>query len=498
MRNRGLVIIVLFLFLVGSPSSNVDDFLNASVTIPRDNSISQSNGEDILELRWWSRETPSPQILEDNAIIEGDRITVEAVFEDSMEHPDLRVEEVSWSVSRGFIKHRTGELLVPDDEAYEPFIMGLNISQLVWERIDGIQRGDNVRLTLFHDNTDTDVLVYWADIDPSLWFTDGGLTGRQMATPVRPEIGSFIADHDGAIMVGMYSYDHQNGTYNLTVDTSENDSGNVHGNSVCYETWSWGRNDTLSMGLRGTTANGTIVSKTLSNLTINGFFEPTITDVDVLPNGLLRYIVWDVFDRNQNDVFEYEVLISLDGGVSFQLMASGITEKFYEWNTGGFDAFETCIVQIRVTDSTGFRGTGFSETFSIGANADYTGIFWFATSSSGNVTCTYGTPTNPVSWEIWIQHDTPMQYQIILDDEVIQEGWTVSGLLEIAVDDLALGTHKITCSMMFGPDRWNDTVFVQVIPNPAFKILQLIGSVVATSIISIAVVLYEFYRWQLR
>jgi len=417
----------------------------------------------------------------------------QASFDDSNYYPDLNVDEVRWSASRGFIEHRNGELIIPND-GYEPFIMGLEIDQLGWERIDGIQRGDNVRISLTHSNTDTDVLVYWANTDPSLWLTDGGLTARDLATARPTETGSFIADNDGAIMVGIYSYDHQPGIFNLSVDTREEDRGIETGNQVRYDTWSWGRNVTISMKFRGLMANGTTVSRGLSNLTINGFFNPVITDVRILPFGLLRYVVWDVFDRNQNDAFEYEFLVSLDGGVSFMLLASGINDNFYEWNTGEFDAYETCIIQIRAIDSIGLTGNGFSETFSVGANAYYTGTFWFATSSSGNRTYMFGTSENRVSWDIWIQNDNPMMYEVFLDDDVIRTGWTVSGLIEVDADGLSLGLHSFTLSLIVGTDTWTDSLFVDVIPNPDLILVQLIGSIAAAGIISLAVVLYEFLR----
>ena len=494
MRNRGLLIIVL-LILMSSPQLDVvQSKENLQVTPSRGNSlVAQDSADNLLRLQWWSRDSPSPKVLEDGTTIIGDQITVQASFDDSHYSPGVIVDEVRWSASRGFIEHRNGELIIPYD-GYEPFIMGLEIDQLGWERIDGIQRGDNVSISLTHNNTDTDVLVYWADIDPSLWMTDGGLTGRDLATARPTETGSFIADHDGAIMVGIYSYDHQPGTFNLSVDTREEDTGIETGNQVRYNTWSWGRNVTISMEFKGLMANGTTVSRGLSNLTINGFFNPVITNVRVLPFGLLRYVVWDVLDRNQNDAFEYEFLVSLDGGVSFMLLASGFNDNFYEWNTGGFDAYETCIIQIRAIDSTGLTCSGFSETFSVGAKAYYAGTFWFATSSSGNSTYAFGTSENRVSWEIWIQNNNPMMYEILLDNEVIRTGWTVSGLVEVDADGLALGLHSFTLSLIVGTDTWNDSLFVEVIPNPALILVQLIGALTATSIISIAVVLYEFFR----
>ncbi|MHA1908987.1 MAG: hypothetical protein ACW98Y_16930, partial [Candidatus Thorarchaeota archaeon] len=190
MQRRFLgVVIVLVLSCLTISQTNVSI---ESTTLDRQ--LTEHNtladGESIpFETRWSSRDNVHGAELMDNDTIEADRIEVIATFPNSTDTPHDNIINVQWRASSGFIENRNSSLVVPEDEDYEPFIMGLELQNLAWERIDGIHIGDDVRLTLHHNNTDTDVLVYWADMDNSTWLTDGGITARQMATAGTYETG---------------------------------------------------------------------------------------------------------------------------------------------------------------------------------------------------------------------------------------------------------------------------------------------------------------------
>ncbi|MHA2426230.1 MAG: hypothetical protein ACXAEF_15685, partial [Candidatus Thorarchaeota archaeon] len=87
-----------------------------------------------------SRDNIRPTNLQDNDTVEGDRIEIQAKFPNSTENPQENVVNVQWSATSGFLERRNGSLVIPYD-GYEPFIMGLEIEQFAWERVDDIKIG---------------------------------------------------------------------------------------------------------------------------------------------------------------------------------------------------------------------------------------------------------------------------------------------------------------------------------------------------------------------
>ncbi|MFW9850363.1 MAG: hypothetical protein ACFFF4_14620 [Candidatus Thorarchaeota archaeon] len=486
-------IVVLFLMFAFSFPSIVSAVQNEALH-SSDQTPTQTQ-DSLFSIQWTSRENRQPAELQNGDTIYGDRIQVLATFPNSTENPQNNIVDIQWSASCGFRESRNGSLIIPYPE-YEPFIMGLEVDQLVWERIEGINTGDLVSLTLFHTNTDTDVLVFWADSNNSTWLTGGGLTALQMATGGTSERGRFIADRAGAIMVGMYSYDHQNGTYNLIVDTTVEITGETTGNIVEYETWGWQKNVTLDLAFSATTSQGQLIKRTVENVTFNNFFAPQISNVEVITDGVLRYLTWNVDDRNLNDTHRYEIRYSIDGGLTYQLLASNIVRNSYVWNTAGYDEHDVCLVKVTVIDAVGLTDSAISSDFSIGADAIFTGSFWYSASSSGNTSYIWGSEENEVSWRVWIENHNPLEYQILVDDEVVRTGWTNGDELSVDADGLSLGLHRFTLVMLVGQSYQNNTVFVEVLPNPELTVIQYVSSATAGFLMFIVFILTEYYRHQ--
>lgn len=428
---------------------------------------------DYFETQWWSRESTTPSNITDDSIVTGDRIQFSAEFPNSVGDPDSDVVSIEWSATKGFRHNVTGNLVIPYD-GYEPFILGMNVSQFAWEKVDNIKQGDNVRLTLYHNNTDTDVVVYWADVDNSTWISNFGITGLDMATAaIHVERASFIAEREGSIMVGIYSYDHQPGYYDLIVDTSDTVSEVVEGNTVMYETWHWGSNVTLALDFTAETLGGSLIETSLSNVTFQNFFSPEVSEVQIVADGVLRYITWEIRDRNVYESHTYEVRVSLDGGVSYQLLATGIGETSYVWNTGGFDNYEVCIVEVRALDSNNLQNSGFSSEFSIGANADFTGLFWYAISSRGNQSYIWGHNNNNVTWQVWIENRNLMAYEIAIDGIVTNSGWTTGEEFIVSADGLDMGQHTFSLTLSIDGANRTNTIYVTVLPNPELTTNQI-------------------------
>lgn len=455
-----------------------------------------SGGEDssFFETRWWSRDNTSPQYLADNDVIMGDRIEIDAEFEDNPDNPLMNVESISWRASKGFVENRSGELLVPDP-GYDPFFQGMRMDQFTWECIEGILQGDNVRITLSHSNSDTDVFVYWANIDNSRWTTETSITGRQMITGnPRVEHGAFIAQMSGSIMVGIYCYDHQPGQYNLTIDTMEEENGSVQQNSVRYRTWTWGRNVTLSIDFIGNTVSGSLINRSIHNVTFQNFFAPAISNIQIISEGILKHITWDLQDRNRFESHQYEVHFSYDNGLTYQLLSRGLTTRYYLWNTAGFRESNEYRIQVRAIDASGLVGYGFSPAFSAGSLAEFTGLFWYAIESSGNASYVQGSVNNSISWNVWIQGDNQLDFEIYLDGEVIETGLTRGEEITVDTDGLSAGVHAFTLSLGSETRTRNDTIFVEVFPDPHYAYVQTTCSLSAGVIMFLSILTVEVKR----
>ena len=494
MQRRIIIVVAFLTFCFLYPGVTPQPMNSTAIdTTPTKSNILGDGESNPFEVTWWSRDNQGPVELQDNDIVDGDRIEVLATFPNSTENPEDNIVNIQWSASSGFIESRNGTLLIPDD-GYEPFIQGLQLDQLVWERFDGIQIGNNVRLTLFHNNSDTDALVYWADQDNQTWYTDAGLTARQMATQALPETGSFVANRAGSIVVGIYCYDYQPGHYNLIVDTTDEANGKVDGNTVVCETWQWEKNVTLSFDFTATTDMGQLIKQSLNNVTFNNFFAPQISTVDIVADGALRYISWSTTDRNLFETHHYEIRLSIDGGYTYLLLSTGFTRNSYVWNTAGFDDYEVCRIQITAIDSVGLSSSAVSSIFSIGANADFTGSFWYATTASGNSSYIWGSNDNKVSWQVWIENYNPMEYEVFIDGEIIRTGWTNGEEISVDADGLSIGLHMFTLALISDAERRNDTVYVEVLPDPHEVVLQSFSSGSAGVLIVAILFLAELSR----
>jgi hypothetical protein len=458
------------------------------------NLASMSDDRQSFYVRWWSRDRVTPELLTDGAVIQGDQIGVEAIFPRSRSSPGENVASISWTASSGMVVNRSGPLVIPDD-GYNPFGGDIDLAQFAWERIDGINRGDNVRLSVRHTNMDTDVLVFWNAPNQTVWKAETSILGYRMATGrVGIETGDFIADRSGCLMVGIYSFDHQSGIYMLTLDTSEIQAGDCSGNAFRCSTWQWGKNITLDFTFVGVTVSGSPVTRTLSHVTFENFFSPSVSDIRVSMGGTIRSITWEISDRNLYEEHRYEVLISRDAARTFQLLAGSLREARYSWDTAGFGEFDRCQIQVRAFDSIGLEGIGFSPVFMVSSSKGNSSDAWFTVSSPSNSTYIWGSLGHSVFWTINVVDDTPLPYVVKVDDRVRRTGWTVTNEIGINTDDLDVGLHEVTLVIEIGYSQYNASVYVKVLPSPGFSIYQFLNTVYACILVFVVAALLERSR----
>ena len=119
----------------------------------------------------------------------------------------------------GTLLGQDSEFLVIPPEGYNPFVGIIDLNAFAWYQVDGIVIGDDVKIVVDFTNGDTDVMVFWADTDNSSWTFGDSLVGYEMTRALNPEIGSFVADRNGSIMIGIFDYDRELGIWAARVTT---------------------------------------------------------------------------------------------------------------------------------------------------------------------------------------------------------------------------------------------------------------------------------------
>jgi hypothetical protein len=143
----------------------------------------------------------------------------------------------------------------------------------------------------------------------------------------------------------------------------------VSTNVLELDTRALGNNATCLINATAWLTNGSVLSSVFENVYIGNYFVPRVTVIS--PNGGeiwsgVNTIRWVAFDLNEDDILHYDVLISSDSGVSFQTVATSLSQKFYEWNCSLYDKLETYLVEVRVTDGIYFASDRSNSPFTAG------------------------------------------------------------------------------------------------------------------------------------
>jgi len=123
--------------------------------------------------------------------------------------------------------------------------------------------------------------------------------------------------------------------------------------SVEINTRSLGNNATCTINVTTWLTNGTEISEMFYDIFLGNFFIPHVTVLT--PNGGevwedVHNITWHAWDNNTDETLTYDVLFSSDSGSSFQLLTSGLSDTWFEWNTSEFQKQTSYLVEVRVRD----------------------------------------------------------------------------------------------------------------------------------------------------
>ncbi|MHA2423376.1 MAG: hypothetical protein ACXAEF_01200 [Candidatus Thorarchaeota archaeon] len=124
-------------------------------------------------------------------------------------------------------------------------------------------------------------------------------------------------------------------------------------NTVEIDTRALGNNAECAVNVTTWLLNGTVLSEVFTEVFIWNFFQP---HVEVLtPNGGETWtsehnITWIAWDNNTDDTLSFEILLSSDGGTSFQLLSAQVVNHWFVWDFSGFLSHTEYLVEVRASD----------------------------------------------------------------------------------------------------------------------------------------------------
>ncbi len=124
-------------------------------------------------------------------------------------------------------------------------------------------------------------------------------------------------------------------------------------NSVSIDTRALGNNATCTLNVTTWLLNGTALSEIYTNIVLGNFFIPSVQVLT--PNGGEVWtgsnnITWVAEDRNIAEELTFEVHISADGGSTYQLISSGLTNEWLWIDFSSFQNLSTYRIEVRVFD----------------------------------------------------------------------------------------------------------------------------------------------------
>lgn len=262
--------------------------------------------------------------------------------------------------------------------------------------------------------------------------------------------------------------------------------------SVYYDTYQYVGNSTqdILVTVRDS-LNGSIVQLYYQNVSFGNWFSPSVNVY--YPSEVetdIYNITWSSTDLNADDVNFYQAWLSNDGGASYQLIATNLTEPFFVWDSTGFLTSHDYIWRIRAfsVDLTVYAGPftnipsdywpgDFADGFKLIQVGD--GIPTYAAltlNSPSDLTFIEGELGHQIAWSLTFDSvnflPDEIEYSILLNGTSYfqgsvqiteREGQTIS----FPLDGFAVGTHNFTLVVTYPyyPGRI-DSVIVEIQPLP--------------------------------
>lgn len=139
--------------------------------------------------------------------------------------------------------------------------------------------------------------------------------------------------------------------------------------SIEINTRRLGNNATCTINATAWWGDGYLIRKIYYDIFIGNFFVPHLELEQ--PNGGevwtgANNVTWTASDNNLEENLTFEVLLSSDGGKTFQLLGAGLNRTWFEWNCTGFLNLTTYKIQVRATDGIYIVSDQSDSTFTAG------------------------------------------------------------------------------------------------------------------------------------
>jgi hypothetical protein len=169
-------------------------------------------------------------------------------------------------------------------------------------------------------------------------------------------------------------------------------------NSVSIDTRSLGNNATCTLNVTTWLLNGTALSEIYTNIFFGNFFIPSVQVLT--PNGGEVWtgshnITWVAKDKNLAEQLTFEVHLSSDGGSTYQLISSDLTQQWLWMDFSSFQNQSTYRIKVLVFD-------GIYEAFD-----DSDGTF-----TAGTVTMTSSSSTDTTPTDVGPTEESQLAYFI--------------------------------------------------------------------------------------
>jgi hypothetical protein len=431
--------------------------------------------EDLLAITWTSRAHPESQPLENGTSLIADGIKINVTYVGYAFTQEVQWMNVTCSSPIDYCSHR--RLMKPAEE-YSAFSGTIEPSQFAWERIEGIREGRTVSLRCSFSGGNNDVMAWWAETDNSTWTYANNVLGNMMVTPSNPERMNFLANRSGTLVVGIYNTEKQGGfyTFNATSSVTFYRTGE---NNVLIDAVVWGSVTTTDIFVVGRNDMDNLFRLTVYGVGVENFFVPAVTNLEVSANETSALITWDILDRNANESHFAEISLSSDGGQTYQLLAVGIAEKHYLWDSSDFYPLDNYRIRVIVKDSRGLTGSAESGDFSTGGSGPPNPPERWSLSLRGSTTTFSNDKPFTLNWTVdYAIFNTPFtaNYQVFVNGS-LEDGWSETyddtfgqEIISYTFEPLARGSYVIELKASVASTAHEDYVVVPI------QVIQSTGS----------------------
>ncbi len=319
-------------------------------------------------LFWERGDEANKASFDGDDVLTGDHIFVSNTW-DVDQPANVSEYDIAWTrmaFLSGLYEVRTGTYADPGGLDDWPIALSLT-DNYVWEGIKGdgetaIKANEKVQVSLDAGGVDPSFDVYvWDDAN------NDGLVGLDEigATALlsvddgggdADESGSFTAAADMDIAIRVFTWAwayHAGAQYILEVDTRQSVDEDSTDEYTEFDTYDLGANFTYTVIFTAWTYTDVVFTYEVGAVTFNNHFVPqieiTAPEADDEFTDEVE-ITWTASDYNSDDEHFFEVLVSSDGGTTFQLLAKNITTLTYTWNSEGF-LIDEYVVMVRVYDN---------------------------------------------------------------------------------------------------------------------------------------------------